>query len=183
MRYYLFIILLLLSLTLKAQTETVTDIDGNTYTTIKKGAEIWMAENLKTTKFNDGGTIPLVPGNSVWESLVQPGYCWYNNDEKTAKNLYGALYNWYAAASGKLCPVGWHVPSDRFWLANPQVPGGYRDEKGSYGYLKTVSFYWTFTELSGTEAYITAVSWLGNVVTKDYSLKSYGFSVRCLKNK
>jgi len=101
---------------------TVTDLDGNTYKTIQigakkgtKAAQVWMAESLKATKFNDGTDIPLVTDNSAWTTLTTPAYCWYNNDETTYKDIYGALYNWYAVGTGKLCPTGWHVPSDEEW--------------------------------------------------------------------
>jgi hypothetical protein len=182
MKIYLIGILILATLSLKAQTETITDVDSNTYSTVRNGSQIWMVENLKTTKFNDGSSIPLVINDSVWGTMSQPAYCWYKNDDKSGKKLFGALYNWYAVETGKLCPVGWHAPSHKVWLSNEQLPGGYRDEKGSYWYLNNVGFYWTITELSATEAYIIAVSWTGHQVTRDYSLKSYGFSVRCIKN-
>jgi uncharacterized protein (TIGR02145 family) len=91
---------------------SMTDQAGNVYKTVEIGTQTWMAENLKTTKFNDNSSIPNVTGNSAWSNLTTPGYCWYNNDEATNKPLYGALYNWYAAKTGKLCPTGWHVPTD-----------------------------------------------------------------------
>ena len=91
------------------QTGTVNDIDGNTYPTIGIGGQIWMAENLKTTKFNDGEAIPLVTDNTAWFNLTTPGYCWYNNNETDFKATYGALYNWYTVNTGKLCPAGWRV--------------------------------------------------------------------------
>jgi uncharacterized protein (TIGR02145 family) len=69
-----------------------------------------MAENLRTTKYNDSTSIPLVTDEVMWYSLKTPGYCWYNND-LYYKTDYGALYNWYAVSTGKLCPAGWHVPS------------------------------------------------------------------------
>jgi uncharacterized protein (TIGR02145 family) len=90
----------------------MTDQAGNVYKTVEIGTQTWMAENLKTTKFNDNSSIANVTGNSAWNKLTTPGYCWYNNDEATNKPLYGALYNWYAAKTGKLCPTGWHVPTD-----------------------------------------------------------------------
>ncbi|MFC1730699.1 fibrobacter succinogenes major paralogous domain-containing protein [candidate division KSB1 bacterium] len=95
--------------------ETVTDIDGNVYHTVTIGTQTWMIENLKTTKYNDGSLIPLVTNGNAWSSLVTPGYCWYDNDEATYKNLYGALYNWYTVNTGNLCPTGWHVPTDSEW--------------------------------------------------------------------
>ena len=91
---------------------SMTDQDGNTYKTVEIGTQTWMAENLKTTKYNDNTAIPNVTGNSAWINLTTPGYCWYNNDEAANKPLYGALYNWYTVKTGKLCPSGWHVPTD-----------------------------------------------------------------------
>jgi uncharacterized protein (TIGR02145 family) len=70
-----------------------------------------MKENLKTTTFNDDDAIANVTGTTAWANLTSHGYCWYGNDAGN-KNTYGALYNWYAVATGKLCPVGWHVPTD-----------------------------------------------------------------------
>lgn len=93
----------------------VKDIDGNVYHTVKLGTQIWMVENLKTTKLNDGTPIKLVTDPLKWKNLTTPGYCWYNNDEVTNKPKNGALYNWYTVETGKLCPTGWHVPSDDEW--------------------------------------------------------------------
>lgn len=94
---------------------TVSDIDGNTYKAITIGTKTWMAENLKTTKLNDGTAIPFVTESTVWKNLTTPGYCWYNNDIGF-KPAYGALYNWHAANSGKLCPTGWHVVDETDYL-------------------------------------------------------------------
>jgi len=90
----------------------VTDIEGNLYETVKIGDQVWMAENLKTTKYNDDSTIPNVTENAEWIVLADDAYCWAQNNEATYKPLYGALYNWYAVETGKLCPAGWHVPTD-----------------------------------------------------------------------
>ncbi|MCD4664425.1 MAG: caspase family protein [Bacteroidales bacterium] len=85
------------------------------YKVAKIGNQTWMAENLKAIKYNDGNAIPLVSDKTGWSELKTPGYCWYNNDEAANKNTYGALYNWYAVNTGKLCPTGWHVPTDEEW--------------------------------------------------------------------
>lgn len=109
---------------------TVTDVDGNVYQTIGIGSQFWIAENLKTTKYNDGTSIPLVTDNRDWSLLFTPAYCWYNNDEINNKITYGALYNWYTLNTGKLCPSGWHVPNNTEWavlasyLGGPEVAGG-----------------------------------------------------------
>lgn len=93
------------------QSPTIKDIDGNEYKTVKIGMQIWMAENLKTTKYNDGSNITLVTDDKKWQEFT-PAYCWYNNDETANKESYGALYNWYAVNTNKLCPTGWHVPTN-----------------------------------------------------------------------
>lgn len=90
----------------------VTDIDGNVYQTVVIGTQVWMAENLKTTKYNDDSAIPIVTDNTTWTGLTTDAFCWAQNDEVTYKPLYGALYNWYAVETGSLCPTGWHVPTD-----------------------------------------------------------------------
>lgn len=108
---------------------TVADADGNIYQTIGIGSQIWIVENLKTTRYNDGTSIPLITGNPEWNQLFKPAYCWYNNDVIN-KDIYGALYNWYTIQTGKLCPSGWHVPDLKEWkiietfLGGPDVAGG-----------------------------------------------------------
>jgi uncharacterized protein (TIGR02145 family) len=91
--------------------QTLTDIEGNVYHTVTIGTQVWMVENLKTTKYNDGTPIPQVTNDTAWGNLATPGYCWYKNDGLTYKNSYGALYNWYTINTGKLAPTGWHVPT------------------------------------------------------------------------
>jgi uncharacterized protein (TIGR02145 family) len=102
----------------------ISDIDGNTYSSLKIGTQTWMAENLKTTKYNDGTVIPLVKDSATWATLSTPGYCWNNNDSDSYKDSYGALYNLYAVNTVILCPVGWHVPSDSEWTVLSDFLGG-----------------------------------------------------------
>jgi uncharacterized protein (TIGR02145 family) len=115
---------------------TLTDIEGNVYKYVTIGTQVWMAENLKTTKYNDGSAIPLVTDYNTWGDLKTPGYCWFNNDI-FYKNTYGALYNWFAVNTGMLAPIGWHVPSDAEWsvlttfLGYEDVAGGKMKETGT----------------------------------------------------
>ncbi|MDX2415307.1 MAG: fibrobacter succinogenes major paralogous domain-containing protein [Bacteroidales bacterium] len=115
----------------------VKDIDGNVYNTITIGTQIWLVENLKTTRYNDGTNIPLIENNTEWGNLTTPGYCWYNNDEATYKNTYGALYNWYTVNTDNLCLSGWHVASDSDWsvlsnfLGGTDIAGGKLKEVGT----------------------------------------------------
>jgi hypothetical protein len=96
-------------------TGAVTDVDGNVYHAITIGTQTWLVENLKVTKFNDFSTIPLVSDGKSWGNPT-PGYCWYNNADPKDMNDYGCLYNWYAVNTGKLAPIGWHVPTEGEWL-------------------------------------------------------------------
>jgi uncharacterized protein (TIGR02145 family) len=195
------------------------DIDGNVYDTVTIGTQVWMAENLKTTKYNDGAPIPLVTGNSAWANLTTPGYCFYDNDAGTNKATYGAIYNWYTVNTGKLCPTGWHVPTDIEWIILTQflggeplaggelketgtihwsspnegatnssgftaLPGGYRQDDGSFYNINDDDFWWSSTESTSqiTKAWSRGVNYNYPYVYADIYLKSFGYSVRCLKN-
>ncbi len=91
------------------------DVDGNVYTTVKIGNQVWLVENLKTTRYNDSTAIPLISDGISWDSTVTPAYGWYGNDEASYKATFGALYNWYAVNTGKLAPSGWHVSTEADW--------------------------------------------------------------------
>jgi uncharacterized protein (TIGR02145 family) len=145
------------------------DIDGNVYHTVTIGAQTWMVENLKTTKYNDGTSIPNVTDGSVWGSLTTPGYCFYSNDVAN-KNTYGALYNWYTVNTGKLAPTGWHVPTDVEWttLENYLIANGYNYDGTTTGNKFAKS-------LAATSGWSTSTSEgvIGNDLTKN---NTSGFS-------
>jgi Fibrobacter succinogenes major domain (Fib_succ_major). len=123
---------------------SIRDIDGNMYYIINIGNQVWMAENLRTTRFNDGTLIPNISDDS-WGDLNIPGYCWYNNNPGF-KSTYGALYNWYTVDSisnglKNVCPSGWHVPDDTEWTMLITFLGG---EAGAGTKLKeTGDYYWS----------------------------------------
>ena len=95
----------------------IKDADGNVYTETTINGKVWMVQNLKTTRYNDGTMIPEVTDNGTWNAYSSPAFCWYKNNATAYKNSYGALYNWYTASSGKLAPTGWHVAADAEWMA------------------------------------------------------------------
>jgi len=119
------------------QMEPVADNDGNIYSIVTIGPQVWMGENLKTKTYNDGITIPIVSSGIEWANMSTPAYCWYSNNEQTYKATYGALYNWYAVSTGKLCPAGWHVPTDAeyttliTYLGGDKIAGGKLKEAGT----------------------------------------------------
>ena len=103
---------------------TVTDIDGNVYTTVTIGSQVWMKENLKVSKYRNGDPIPTNLNNTDWENTTSGAYAIYNNDAAN-NTTYGKLYNWYAVADPRgLCPTGWHVPSDAEWTTLVNFLGG-----------------------------------------------------------
>ncbi|MFO7621684.1 MAG: FISUMP domain-containing protein [Bacteroidales bacterium] len=139
----------------------IRDVEGNVYNTVTIGLQVWMAENLKTTKYNDGTDIPLA--TTGWSNLQTPAYCWYDNDKDAYGDIYGALYNWHSAETGKLCPSGWHVPSELEWIellnfADGQaVAGGKLKEEGTTHWQSPntgASDYYNFKALPGGDRYI-----------------------------
>jgi len=109
-----------------------------------------MVENLKTTKYNDGSAIPLVTDATLWANLNTDAYCWYDNNTDN-KNIYGALYNWNAVNSGKLCPTGWHVPTQEEWEILRNLLG---DEAIAGGKLKEIGTnHWESPNTGATDEY------------------------------
>ncbi len=121
---------------------TVEDIVGNKYPVVEIGTQVWMAENLKVIKLNDGTPIPEVTDDIAWDGYDEindvvlgdnPAYCWSLNDQNFAESTkYNMLYNFQAVESGKLCPSGWHVPTDEDWTILEEFIGqeGYQGEEG-----------------------------------------------------
>jgi len=109
---------------------TVTDQDGNSYYTIQIGDQEWMAQNLRTTTYANGDTIPNVTDGNQWGELTTGAWAHYENNG-SYENPYGKLYNWYAVADPRnVCPNNWHVPTVAEWdtLVNYLDPGIGSDE-------------------------------------------------------
>jgi uncharacterized protein (TIGR02145 family) len=98
---------------------TVTDADGNVYRTVRIGNQVWTAENLRTTKYNDGSPVALDTSTTNWNGAATPNYCFPDNStDQDSIRKYGAYYNWQVVSPGnsrKIAPQGWHVPSDAEW--------------------------------------------------------------------
>lgn len=134
--------------TKESGTGTVTDIDGNIYHTVQIGNQVWMVENLRTTRYRNGDPLPNITDKTAWQSLTTGGYCWYNNDSKN-KPVYGALYNWFTVNDSRnLAPEGWHVPSSEEWDILIDLLGG---EMKAGGKLKeTGTLHWKTPNLGAT---------------------------------
>lgn|GEM_PF-2682892 len=120
---------------------TVVDIDGNSYKTIKIGTQTWMMENLKTTHYRNGNPIPNLADQVAWKSDMAGGYCIYDNNLQNG-DTYGKLYNWYAVnhTSG-LAPAGWHIPTEAEWTVLYNYIGGTRE--GGMKIQDTNPVYWS----------------------------------------
>lgn len=104
-------------------TGTLTDVEGTSYNTITIGTQVWMAENLKTKKYNNGDLIGTTSLDITAEN--EPKYQWTYDDNESNTAIYGRLYSWYAIIdSRKICPTGWHAPSDADWSTLTTYLGG-----------------------------------------------------------
>jgi uncharacterized protein (TIGR02145 family) len=127
--------------TFRTDPATILDYDNNVYNVVRIGTQLWLKENLKTTRFKNGTSIPLTAAEAAWAGLTTSGYCWYDNDDSN-KAVYGALYNWFAVKTGNLCPTGWHVANDdtewitlETYLGGASPAGGKLKETGTTHWL------------------------------------------------
>jgi uncharacterized protein (TIGR02145 family) len=221
--------------------ETLKDADGNVYQTLKIGSQIWSAENLNTTKYNNGTNIPLVTDSSKWAACAdnkKPACCWYDN-KNSNKDKFGILYNWYVVHNSKLAPKGWHVSTDAEWMKLEEylvangyncdelkegnkiakslaaqtdwqvskdawsigcnltmnnstgfsaLPGGYRNEFGSYDCLSFLGYWWTNTEYVYDVKHYPYHAWIKYMRNDLHKIepcfynKGCGFSVRLVRD-
>jgi uncharacterized protein (TIGR02145 family) len=94
---------------------------GHNYKTVQLGAQCWFAENLRTEKYNDDSDIIYDTGS--WVNATTGRYAWFENNSSNGL-IYGALYNNFAVATGKLCPAGWNVASESDWVSLINYMGG-----------------------------------------------------------
>jgi uncharacterized protein (TIGR02145 family) len=110
-------------------TDSVADIDGNYYHLITIGSQVWLAENLRTTRYQNGDTIFNHTSSGTWSYVTTPAYCDYNNDPAAAE-IYGRLYNRYAVADPRnICPPGYHVATYYEWIGLMSYLGNSSSDK------------------------------------------------------
>jgi uncharacterized protein (TIGR02145 family) len=186
----------------------VVDADGNIYTTVTIGAQTWLVENLRTTKYRNGDVIGTTTMNISLETT--PKYQWTFG----AAMPYGLLYTWDAIMDSRnICPVGYHVPTNvewealgteimysasalkeagnAHWITNPGVnttgftalPNGYRNGGGTCYLLGTGAYWWTSTEAPTTgTAWTRLMNNTDNSIYKMANYKCAGLGVRCVKD-
>jgi uncharacterized protein (TIGR02145 family) len=192
--------------------EKVTDIDGNVYYAVPIGNQVWMGEDLKVTKYNDGTPIPNITDMSAWQYSTSGACCWYNNQKE-----WGTLYNWNAINSGILSPAGWHVATDADWATlidylggeniaggkmkeagsihwpSPNtgatnesrfaaLPGGFRRGDGTFSSFGGGVYWWSSTEFDAANSWTRYIYWDKSVIYSGHYDKLDGHSVRCVKD-
>lgn len=180
------------------ETEPITDIDGNIYKTVGISSQNWMAENLRTSKYRNGDLIPNVTNGSTWAGLTTGA--WVNYDNIVANDaINGKFYNWYAVADArKVCPTGWHIPSDAEWtvLSNflgtnagqkmksttgwinngngsnmsgfNGLPGGYRRNDGTFRFVGRDGLFWSSSEIDSGNAWNRYLHYNNPELNRDY---------------
>lgn len=105
---------------------TIVDSDNNEYETVKIGSQLWMAENLRTTLYLNGDPISTtVPATKDIVSETSPKYQWSYDGDDANTLVYGKLYTWYVITDNrKVCPIGWHIPTDNEWATLETTLGG-----------------------------------------------------------
>lgn len=191
---------------------TITDQDGNVYKTVTIGTQTWMAENLRTTKYNDGTAIPNIIGIASWLNTKTGAYSNCNNTTSIDSiATYGRLYNWYAVNTGKLAPKGWHVPTNAEWsqlityLGGVSLAGAKLKETstshwaspntgatnetgftalpgGTLGFIGKSGTWLSATEDGATFAWYYTISYDVSNVYSYSQLKEMMFSVRCVRD-
>ncbi|MHC1730671.1 MAG: FISUMP domain-containing protein [Bacteroidales bacterium] len=163
------------------------------YKTIRIGNQTWMSENLDSKVLNDGTPIKIITDGKTWSELALPGYCFYENKSNN-EVTYGILYNWHAVESGKLCPVGWHMPNIDEWqslISNLKSgtnykflsqPGGFRYSSGGFSDIGILAYWWSSEAHDSNNAWRYSV----NIKTQNGYIipcpKESGLSVRCIKD-
>lgn len=174
----------------------VSDIDGNTYSTEKFGKKIWMTENLRVTRLNNGDSIALVMDNDKWVNLSSPGYCYFEGNIDSIK-IYGLLYNGFVVEKN-VCPIGWHIPNEKEWrdlakefkkknlLTNSKLQGHRRGFQGQFYLFESNLLFdgtgpwWCLSnsEEIGWNRFLDYV----NISYQNISYRENGLSCRCVKD-
>ncbi len=189
----------------------VTDIDGNVYRSVQIGRQVWMAENLRTTRYRNGDAIPYARRDRAWTTKTVGMRCTYEHDDALA-DRYGQLYNFFAVQDERgLCPSGWHVPSDAEWTALTDalggevvagkkmkttawggtnssgfsaLPGGARtNDYGSFFYGGYYGGWWSSSAFGTYYAWYRFLASDYDDVYRSYNSQRFGFSVRCVRDE
>lgn len=201
----LFAILVITSVSCDKENESLPeckDIDGYVYKTVKIGTQVWMAENLRVTKFKNGTAIPNEIIVDSWTGKQTPVY--FNYAESVSNSdTYGKIYNWYAVKDSKgLAPEGWHIPTKQEWETLINYVGGLntagvrlKDDAfkalfgggvwAGYTGIGQEGMFWTSTEEENVPVWININKDSEIVNVNNYQphpLQYLGYYIRCIKD-
>lgn len=184
---------------------------GDEIKTIKIGTQDWTSTNLDVSIYRNGDIIPEVQDKETWSKLTSGAWCYYENKTENGIK-YGKLYNWNAVSDPRgIAPEGFHIPSDSEWTiltnylgAEPgkqmkskndwlqgkttntskfsSLPGGLRSDNGNFNYFGDVGYWWSCTNTNMSRAWYRSLHLFSSNVPRYNTLKSYGLSVRCLRD-
>jgi uncharacterized protein (TIGR02145 family) len=202
--------LLLMCISLpKLQAQTVIDIEGNVYQTVKLGTQTWMKENLRVTRYSNGDVIgTTTPDTMSICSQSSPKYQWACEGKEGNVAYYGRLYTWYVVEDNRnVCPVGWHVPNNAEWgllksylnvretdsihvknVANTNgfkgIYSGMRYCGGKFSSMDNGGYHWWSSTKSSNESGTSSIRRLGCFaqMLREFNEELDGFPIRCLKN-
>ncbi|MCA0447275.1 MAG: PEGA domain-containing protein [Bacteroidetes bacterium] len=188
------------------------EYNGFTYKTVVIGNQEWTIENLRTTRYNDGTSIPKITGTNDWANDRKGAYCAYDNDESKVAS-YGYLYNWHAVNTGKLAPKagGWRVPTDADWtkltdyvgsnagrelraktgwsrntgtdnFGFSALPGGYRNYYGYFNSFGGSGNWWSSSAYDTDDVWTRGMNYNSTDVLRNYDNNRFGFSVLLVRD-
>lgn len=181
--------------------EIVKDIDRNEYKTVKIGAQIWMAENLKVAHYCNSNVIPNISDTKQWNELTIGAYCDVANNPAKSDSL-GRLYNWYVISDERnVCPSGWHIPDESEWQTLvkylSELPNGKSINEKMFSLLQ-VNFrgfsgeflgngygggaWWSSSPATSETAYYHGINYNTVGKIRMECSKRFGYSIRCIKD-
>jgi uncharacterized protein (TIGR02145 family) len=192
-----------LSLALACGTDTVADIEGNIYSTVKIGSQCWLAENMRTTKYPDGLNItkgPSTHGGGGWDTdqgyYSCPPNAANNAEDCAAAESLGMLYQWSAVMNGSascngtgesqpacttpvqgICPTGWHIPSHYEWTALERAVCTSGTCATDFLYDETANGYKGTDEGSRLAGNVADQNWAKHILTGEADFGTSGFNL------
>lgn len=178
--------------------DKVSDIDNNIYKIRVLGKQLWMAENLKVTRFKNGDLIDNVQESKKWIVLNKAAWVYYDNDNKSYDDIYGKLYNWYVVKDTRgVCPEGWRIPKTADWevllkqlkmvfdpVGLAMIPGGFRSGKtGTFQYSGDDGYLWVDEKDSIVYGWNRDMPPNGAGMYRQVVPGTNGYSIRCMKDK
>ena len=190
-------------------TDEVIDVDGHVYKTVEINGKMWMAENLRTTRYQDSTLIPEVVSDTTWENANYGAWCKLSNNN-SLEEIYGKLYNWFTIQDARgVCPIGWHVPTMQEWddmrrATHPlghrditqdlwrfklgdnntgftALPGGHRGPTGYFSGREDQANFWSSTEDNIDDAVYYRIEYYSNTFEERDWSKNMGHSIRCIR--